>query len=555
MKDKVVSLLAITGLKEEEIVSLVEVPKDSKLGDYAFPCFALAKTMKKSPVEIAKTLVSQIKNIKEFEKIEAIGPYINFFVNRNQLVEETLKEIQKKKDKYGSSLEGKGKKIVIELSSPNIAKPFGIGHLRSTIIGNSISKISEFLGYKTTKINYLGDWGTPFGKIIAGYEEFGNKDKLKEDPIKHLYEIYVKVSKDEDFEQKGRDIFKKLESGDKKYLALWKKFRELSITEFNKIYSDLNVKFDVISGESFYEKPMKSVIKELEGKNLLKESEGAIIVDLSEYNLPPCLVKKSDGSTLYATRDLAAAIERYKKYKFDKMVYEVGAEQSLHFTQIFKVLELMGYDFSKNCMHVKHGLYLDSDGKKFATRKGKTVFMEEILQETKELAKEEIAKREKLSSKELEERAKKIALSAIIYGDLKNYREGNIVFDIERFVSFEGDTGPYLLYTYARAKSILRKSNQKKSKLKIKAISDKEKTLVNHLSSFHSVVKHAYDNMSPNIIANYALELSQLFNEFYHSTQVIGSESESFRLAIVDASSQVLKNALNLLGIDVIEKM
>lgn len=555
MKDKVVSLLAITGLKEEEIVSLVEVPKDSKLGDYAFPCFALAKTMKKSPVEIAKTLVSQIKNIKEFEKIEAIGPYINFFVNRNQLVEETLKEIQKKKDKYGSSLEGKGKKIVIELSSPNIAKPFGIGHLRSTIIGNSISKISEFLGYKTTKINYLGDWGTPFGKIIAGYEEFGNKDKLKEDPIKHLYEIYVKVSKDEDFEQKGRDIFKKLENGDKKYLALWKKFRELSITEFNKIYSDLNVKFDVISGESFYEKPMKSVIKELEGKNLLKESEGAIIVDLSEYNLPPCLVKKSDGSTLYATRDLAAAIERYKKYKFDKMVYEVGAEQSLHFTQIFKVLELMGYDFSKNCMHVKHGLYLDSDGKKFATRKGKTVFMEEILQETKELAKEEIAKREKLSSKELEERAKKIALSAIIYGDLKNYREGNIVFDIERFVSFEGDTGPYLLYTYARAKSILRKSNQKKSKLKIKAISDKEKTLVNHLSSFHSVVKHAYDNMSPNIIANYALELSQLFNEFYHSTQVIGSESESFRLAIVDASSQVLKNALNLLGIDVIEKM
>lgn len=556
MKEEVVSVLSkLIKLDKSQIDSFIEVPKDSSLGDFAFPCFILAKEMKKNPVEIAKDLAGKIKS-KEFEKIEAKGPYINFFVNKTDLAKNTLSKILKEKDKYGSSAFGKGKTIVIDMSSPNMAKPFGIGHLRSTIIGNSISQISSFLGFKMIKINYLGDWGTPYGKIIAGFNEFGSKSELKKNPIKHLYEIYVKVSKDENFDEKGRETFKKLESGDKETLKIWKEFRELSLKEFDKIYKLLNIKFDVISGESLYNNKMDAIVKELEKKNLLEKSEGAMIVNLEKYNLEPCLIKKSDGATLYATRDITAAIDRYKTYKFDRLFYEVGQEQKLHFKQFFKVLELMGYSWAKNCVHIEHGLYLGEDGKKFATRHGKTVFMEEVLNETIELAKKEIAKREKVSGKELETRAKAIALAAILYGDLKNYRANDSIFDIDRFISFEGDTGPYLLYSYARAKSILTKAKYKKSNLnKINSLNEKEKALITLLNNFPEIVLHAYTNLSPNIIANYSYTLSQSFNEFYHSSQVIGSEQEKLRLALVDCFSQVLKNALNLLGISVIEKM
>ena len=317
----------------------------------------------------------------------------------------------------------------------------------------------------------------------------------------------------------------------------------------------MGIKFDVLSGESKYNDKMEDTIKLLAEKGLLEESEGAQIVNLEEYKLGVCLIKKSDGATLYATRDITAAIERQNDYKFSKMIYEVGNEQRLHFQQLFKVLELLGFQWAKDCVHVNHGLYLDEDGKKFATRKGKTIFMEDILSETVALAKEEIKKREKLDEKELEERAKKIALAAIFYGDLKNYRANDIIFDVNKFISFEGNTGPYLLYSYARAKSILRKANFKETNIEVKDLSESEKALINKLASFPEVVQHSFDNLSPNIIANYSFDLSQLFNEFHHSSQVIGSEQEALRLSIVNCFAQTLSNALSLLGISVIEKM
>jgi len=555
MKELIVDLLSKhVSLEAQEIAKLLEIPKDSSKGDYAFPCFALSKEMKKSPNHIALDLASKIRS-PGFEKIEASGPYLNFFINRSSLAQEVLAKIIKEKNNYGSSKIFKSKTLVIEMSSPNVAKPFGIGHLRSTIIGNSLAEISSFLGFKVIKINYLGDWGTPFGKIISGYMDFGSTQEFKKNPIKHLYEIYVKTSQNLEYEQKARDCFKKMESQDKKIMALWKKFRSASLEEFNKIYSLLGIKFDVLSAESEY-RELDSTVNLLEKKGLLKESEGALIVDLEKFNLGVCLIKKSDGTTLYSTRDIAAALDRHKKYKFQGMLYEVGSEQKLYFRQLFKVLELLGNGWAKDLKHVEHGLYLDKDGKKFATRKGKTFFMESIFQETKDLAKIEIKKREsQISEKALEERAGKIALAAIFYGDLKNYRSNDMVFDIERFLSFEGDTGPYLLYTYARAKSILKKSQEIKDKFKIENISEKEKALILHLDSFPKIVREAYSGLNPSIIAHYAYHLSQAFNEFYHSEKVIGSKDEPFKLALVSSVAQVLKNSLSLLGIQVIEKM
>lgn len=541
-------------IDQSEVENLIESPPSPELGDFSFPCFTLAKSLKKSPMDIASDIAKKIKS-NEFEKVTFAGPYVNFFINKKRFAEKLLAKILSEKDRFGSSSEGKGKSIVIDLSSPNIAKPFGIGHLRSTIIGNSLSNIYRFLGYKAVKINYLGDWGTQFGKLIAGYKKLGNDRKLKTNPIKHLLELYIEGNKPE-YEEEARAWFKKLESGNKEASMLWSKFKKLSLEDFNKLYSLMGIKFDVLSGESLYNNKMEKTIFLLKEKKLLTKSEGAEGVDLEKQGLGFCLIRKSDGATLYATRDITAAIERFSKYKFDKMIYEVGQEQKLHFQQVFKVLELMGYSWAKNCIHVYHGLYLGKDGKKFATREGKTIFFEDIFNETISLAKEEIKKREKLSDKDLNERAKAIALSAIFYGDLKNYRVNDVVFDINRFVSFEGDTGPYLLYSYARARSILRKANYKKTaKVDASNITDKEKEIIVKLENFPEVVKHASKNMSPNLIANYSYSIAKAFNEYYHYEKVIGSDNEKFRLSLVDAISNILKNSLALLGIPVLEKM
>ncbi len=544
-------------LKDEEISNLLEMPPNQDMGDYAFPCFFLADKLKQAPNQIALQIRSNIGNhpIMDFDDIQTSGAYINFFISRKNLARKTVWEILTQKEKYGKTNLGKRKKIVVEFSSPNIAKPFGIGHLRSTIIGNAIANICEFEGFNAVRINYLGDWGTQFGKLMFGYKKFGNEKKLHADPINHLLELYVKVSKNKTYDNKAREWFKKLEDGDNEAKMLWKLFREFSLSEFKKTYKTLGIKFDEYSGESQYRNKMKKVVAELEEKNLLKKSQGAKIVDLQEENLGVCLIEKTDGTTLYATRDLAAAIDRYKKHGFEKMVYEVGQEQSFHFKQLFRILELMGYEWAKNCIHIPHGLYLDKDGKKFATRKGKTIFLKDILEETIELAKKEIKKRSpSIPKTKLEKRALKIAIAAIFYGDLKNNRSSDIIFDPKKFISFEGDTGPYIQYSYARASSILKKTKNQ-DKFKVYNLETKELELVKKLAQFPEVVMASYKSLAPSLLANYSYQLAQIFNEFYHACPVIGSKQEAFRLALVQAFRQILKNSLQLLGIDVIEEM
>ncbi len=562
MKEMIVKILKKSlkelGVKldESEIEKYLEIPPSLEMGDYSFPCFFLSKILKDPPHEIAIELRAKIANapVLDFEDVQTVGGYVNFFLDRKELARRAVWDVLTKKKKYGKLDWGKRKKVIVEFSNPNIAKPFGIGHLRSTILGNSISNIYEFVGYKPIKINYLGDWGTQFGKLLFGYNKFGDEEKLKLNPTKHLLEVYVKANKDEYLKQ-GQNWFKKLEDRDKKAIMLWRAFRELSLGEFNRVYKTLGIEFDEVSGESFSVKQADNILKELEKKKLLKKSEGALVVDLKEYNLGVCMMKKSDEGTTYALRDLAAAVERYKKYGFSKMIYEVGNEQELHFKQIFKVLELMGYKWAKNCVHVDHGLYLDSDGKKFSTRKGKTIFLENIVNDTIALAKKEIEKRgSKISKEDLDERSLKIAIAAIFYGDLKNNRRHNVVFNLKKFISFEGNTGPYILYSYARASSILRKTKNI-DKFEILDLEDKEIELVKRILQFPEAVFQAYASMNPSIIANYSYQLSKSFSEFYHACPVIGSEQEAFRLALTEAFRQVLRNAFSLLGIKLLEEM
>lgn len=550
-KEEVLKILRKEKIPEE----LLQVPPNPEMGDYALPCFSLAKEYKKAPQEIAKDLEKKIKATKNIEKIQANGPYLNFFINKKELTKQTIQKVLKEKEKYGTQKLGKGKKIIIECSSPNIAKPFGIGHLRSTIIGNSLAEIHKKLGYKVIKINYVGDWGTQFGKLITGYKHFGSSKELKKDPINHLLQIYVKVNQDPNLEEESRKWFKKLEEGDKEVLKLWKEFRQLSLKEFQEIYTLLNMKFDVISGESFYNKQMQEGLKELQKKKLLEESEGALIVNLEQEKLGVCLIQKRDGATLYATRDIAAAIDRYKKYKFDKMLYEVGSEQKLHFKQVFKVLERMGYSWAKDCIHVEHGLYLDKDGKKFATRQGKTVFMKDILKETFSLVKKTI-KEKNPTLKKQEEIAKMIAVAAIIYGDLKSNRAHDMIFDLEKFTEFEGNTGPYIQYTHARAASILRKAGKYKT-VSFPELTEKEQELIKIIAAFPETIGEAQKQLSPHILATYTFSLAQSFNDFYHSCPVLTEKEplRTARLSLVEASKNTLANALALLGIQAPEEM
>ncbi len=543
-------------LDESEIEKYLEIPPSLEMGDYSFPCFFLSEILKDPPHEIAMELRAKISNapVLDFEDVQTVGGYVNFFLDRKELARKAVWDVLTKKKRYGKLDWGKRKKVIVEFSDPNIAKPFGIGHLRSTIIGNSIANIYEFVGYKPIKINYLGDWGTQFGKLLFGYNKFGNEEELKKNPTKHLLEVYVKANKEEYLKQ-GQNWFKKLEDRDKKAIMLWRAFKELSLEEFNRVYKKLGIEFDEVSAESNSIKNAPKIIKELKDKKLLKESEGALIVDLREYKLGVCMIRKSNEGTTYALRDIVAAIERYKKYSFYKMIYEVGNEQELHFKQIFKVLELMGYKWAKKCVHIDHGLYLDEDGKKFSTRKGKTIFLEDIVDKTITLAKKEIEKRDsKISKKDLDERALKIAIAAIFYGDLKNNRRHNVVFNLKKFISFEGNTGPYILYSYARASSILRKTKNE-DKFEIYDLENKEIELVKKILEFPEVVFNAYTSVNPSFIANYSYQLSKSFSEFYHACPVIGSKQEAFRLALTEAFRQVLRNAFGLLGIKLLEEM
>ncbi|MBR9683854.1 arginine--tRNA ligase [Candidatus Woesearchaeota archaeon] len=540
----------------KDVSSLLAVPPDAKLGDYAFPCFRLGK----NPKEAADKLKKKLKLPKWLSRIEVAGPYLNFFVNPAVLAEETLTEINKEKGKYGSQDKGKGKKIVIDFSSPNIAKPFGIGHLRSTVIGNSLYKIHNFLGYKAVGINHLGDWGTQFGKLIVAYQKWGDVSGLKKDPINYLLKLYVKfhrlAEKDPSLDDEARRWFKKLEDGNKEATSLWKKFRELSLKEFEKVYSLLDVEFDSYRGESFYNNLLDKTIQDVGRKTKTEMSEGALIVDLEKYGMPPVLLRKSDGATTYHTRDLAAAFYRLKKYSPEKLIYVVGSPQKLNFDQLFKTLGLCGVD-EKKLVHVSFGLFRFPEGK-MSTRKGNVVLLEDVLSKAIGLV-EKIIKEKNPKLKNKKEVAKQIGIGAIIFADLSNNRRRDIEFDWDRMLSFDGETGPYLQYTHARACSILRRVKGKvSSKVNFETFNlAEEMKVVKLLGDFPEVLGKVLENYMPHHLANYLISLAQAFNEFYHKCPVISDQKHTMkaRLLLVDSVRQVLENGLGLLGIKAPKEM
>lgn len=554
-------LSRLTGLSAYEISDMLEIPPSRELGDRAFPCFKLAKLMRKSPQLIAQELAGAMKKPPFIEQIECKGAYVNFFFHRAVLAEMVLREIIDKGDRYGSSDIGKGKTVCIDFSAPNIAKPFHIGHLRSTVIGNSLYKIYEFLGYKCVGINHLGDWGTQFGKLITAYKRWGVKEELEEDPIRMLLDIYVKfheeAEKDPSLEDEARSWFKRMEEQDPEALALWRWFRELSLREFNKIYDMLHVRFDYYTGESFYNDKMDRIISMLEERGLLSESQGALVVDLSQYDMPPCLIKKTDGATLYATRDIAAAVYRKETYDFDKCLYVVAYQQDLHFKQWFKVVELMGFDWYDKLIHVAFGMVSMEEGT-LSTRKGRVVFLEDVLQKAVERTLE-IIKEKNPSLENKEEVAEQVGIGAVIFHDLINNRIKDIVFSWDQVLNFDGETGPYVQYAHARAMSILARADQTvDSDIDGELLAEDETLdLVDLLGRFPEVVRAACQANEPSIIARHVVDIAQAFNKFYkdHMVLVDDADVRKARLCLVYATAQVLRIGLALLGIQAPAKM
>jgi len=544
-------------LSLEQITGLIETPKQDEFGDAAFPCFMLAKQYKKAPAIIAKEIAEKLNN-SFFTKVEAVGPYVNVFFNRHIVSDDVLKAILVEKEEYGQGYFGREKTVVIDYSSPNIAKPFSMGHLRSTMIGNSLKHIAEKCGYEVVGINYIGDWGTQFGKLITAYKKWGNEELVKEDPIRELFKLYVhfheEVKEHPELEEEGRAWFKKLEDGDEEAVFLWNWFRHESLKEFSRIYELLGVEFTNFQGEAFYNDKMGDFVDILEEKGLLEESDGAQVVNLEKEDMPPCLIKKSDGATLYATRDLTAALYRQNTYEFDKALYVVGAEQSLHFTQFFTVLKKLGYNWVDGMAHVPFGLIL-KDGKKMSTRKGKVVLLEEVLEEAITLAEQNIEEKNP-DLKQKEEVAKQVGVGAVIFHDLKNERMHNIEFSLEKMLKFEGETGPYVQYTHARACSILRKENAEFETEAFQLNDDHSWSTIKLLNRFPQVVETAFFKNEPSHIAKYLLDVAQAFNKYYGNVRILEEDKEKeSRLALVYAVTIVLKEGLRLLGMGVPEEM
>ncbi|HIH9990897.1 TPA: arginine--tRNA ligase [Clostridium botulinum] len=549
-----------TELEVDLIEKLIEIPPKKEMGDYAFPCFQLAKTFRKAPNLIAEELKEKI-NKKGFEKVVTVGPYLNFFVDKTILIKDVLEKVLSEKEKYGSSKVGEGKNVVVEYSSPNIAKPFHIGHLFTTAIGNALYKILSFEGYNCIGINHLGDWGTQFGKLISAYRRWVDEEALEKDAIGELLRIYVKfhgeAEKDPELEKEARLNFKRLEEGSEEETELWNRFKDLSLKEFNKVYDMLGIKFDSLAGESFYSDKMDAVVQEIDDKGLLVDSNGAKVVMLDEYNMPPCMIKKSDGATIYATRDLAAAIYRKKTYDFHKCIYVVGTPQALHFKQVFTTLKLMGHDWADDCKHVGFGL-VKLANKKLSTRNGDVVFLEDLLnQSVEETLKIINEKNPNLKNKG--DVAKKLGIGAVVFTYLKNNRERDIVFDWKEILSFDGETGPYVEYSYARGKSILRKAGELTGEADYSKLSSKEEfELAKLLGGFNDAIMNAIDKLEPAMVTRYVIEVAKAFNKFYNAHGILNAEDNDVKLArvkLVEATCQVIKNALNLLGIDVVEEM
>ena len=548
----------IDGLDQTAISNLLEQPKSSDLGDIAFPAFSLAKVERKAPQAIAADIAEKI-DTSHFEKVVATGPYVNFFLNKAKISDQVIKEVIKEGADYGQQNEGNGGNITIDLSSPNIAKPFSVGHLRSTVIGDALSNIFRKMGYNTIKINHLGDWGKQFGLLMVAYKKWGNKEAVEANPIDELLQLYVRINaeieNDPALDDEGRLWFKKLEDGDPEATELWQWFRDESLVEFNRIYELLSVEFDSLNGEAFYNDKMDEAVKILEDKGLLKESKGASIVDLDDVNLPPAMIKKSDGATLYITRDIATAMYRARTYNFVKNVYVVGQEQSNHFRQLKAVLKKMGFDWSDDMIHVDFGL-VTKNRQKLSTRKGNIILLEPTLQEAISRAKAQIEeKNPNLENKEAVAHA--VGVGAVKFYDLKTDRRNGYDFDLEAMVSFEGETGPYVQYAYARIQSILRKANFKPSLDANYNLNDAESwEIIKLLQDFARVVKRAADNFEPSLIAKYAISLAQAFNKYYAHTRILDETPErDSRLALSYTTAVVLKEALRMLGVEAPEKM
>ena len=559
-KELIASELAkvIEGLDQETILNLLEQPKSSDLGDIAFPAFSLAKIERKAPQAIAADIAEKI-DASHFEKVVATGPYVNFFLDKSQISDQVIKSVIQAGADYGQQEEGQGANVTIDLSSPNIAKPFSVGHLRSTVIGDAISNIYKKMGYNTIKINHLGDWGKQFGLLMVAYKKWGSKEAVEANPIDELLKLYVRINaeieNDPALDDEGRLWFKKLEDGDPEATELWQWFRDESLVEFNRIYKLLGVEFDSLNGEAFYNDKMDEAVQILEEKGLLKESKGASIVELDDVNLPPAMIKKSDGATLYITRDIATAIYRARTYNFVKNIYVVGQEQSNHFRQLKAVLKKMGFEWSDDMIHVDFGL-VTKNRQKLSTRKGNIILLEPTLQEAISRAKAQIEeKNPELENKE--EVAHAVGVGAVKFYDLKTDRRNGYDFDLEAMVSFEGETGPYVQYAYARIQSILRKANFTPSADATYSLSDSESwEIIKLLQDFSRVVKRVAENYDPSLIAKYAINLAQAFNKYYAHTRILDESPErESRLALSYSTAVVLKEALRLLGVDAPDKM
>ena len=545
-------------LSVDEIVLMIEVPKYANQGDLAFPAFTLAKVLREAPQAIATEIVEAVSD-KHIARAEAMGPYANFFLERSAFADEVLKEVLELGEHYGDWDYGQGRKVVIDMSSPNIAKPMSMGHLRSTVIGNAIANLEKKVGYKPIRINHLGDWGTQFGKLIEAYKLWGSEELVKADPIAELIKLYVRFHEeaelDPTLDDKGRAWFKKLEDGDAEAVRLWEWFRSESLKEFNRVYNLLGVTFDSYNGEAFYNDKMDVVVDMLEDANLLKVDNGATIVDLEKYDLPPALIKKSDGATLYMTRDLAAANYRKNTYDFAKCIYVVGMEQANHFKQLKAVLKELNLPWSENIVHIPFGL-ITLNGKKLSTRKGKIILLEGVLKEATELALKQIeAKNPSLENKEAVAHA--VGVGAVIFHDLKNDRTNNFDFALEEVVQFEGETGPYVQYTHARAMSILRKANHTVDTQAAFSLTDDDAwEVLKLIENYPNVVRFAEEKCEPSAIAKFVINLAQAFNKYYAHTKVL-VEDEAFnsRIALVQTTASILKQGLALLGVAAPDEM
>mgnify|MGYP003100111663 FL=1 len=561
MKNQIVNLLSqnIEVLTSEEISQLIEIPPKPEMGDFAFPCFRLAKSYHKAPPMIAQDLKESIGDQAFLSEIKVVGGYLNFYVDKAQYAQQIIDKYSNATD-YGCSDQGKDKTICIDYSSPNVAKNFHVGHLRTTIIGNSLYKIFSKLGYKVVRINHLGDWGTQFGKLIVAYKKWGSREAVEEKGIEELMDIYVKfheeAEKDDSLNDEARAWFLKMEQGNEEALEIWQWFRDISLKEFMRVYNILGMEFDSFAGESFYRDKTADVIKRLTDDGLLKESQGAMIVPLDEYDMPPCIVAKKDGSSIYATRDLAAILYRKATYNFDRCLYVTGLEQKLHFAQVFKVIELMGNDYAKNLVHIPYGLVSLKSGK-ISSRKGNVIFAEDLLRESINKT-TSIIEEKNPDIPDKEEVAKQVGIGAIIFNDLYNQRIKDVIFDWNKLLNFDGETGPYVQYTYARASSVLRKIGEVPDTIDYTLLTDEASIgLLKEIERYPQVIKDAAERYEPSVIARYSIDLAHAFNKFYHECQInVEDETTKYtRTNVVKIARYIIKDALSLLGIQCPEQM